>query len=825
MMGPRQPPIAPKVAFPMPTTIRGGDHDFTKYIVENHHLSMYKSVLQASAQIDNAPPKSWVLRKGWEASGGRKSAGDAVWDLNTTYMEKLLADEITGANQTFKDSSWAYNILKQLRAAMKAQDVPLIAAVKAFQASDPNGLSRAEFSSLLAHYKIHVSGKQLGDVFTQVAGNDAVASFVDIETAFVKAEDVGRIMSAADGVDEGGNLIKVLGERVSRVREVFDMFDPDGHGTITVHEFARGLKALHIHATEREVQQLMRDFDKDSTGMLDYVEFTDFLLGKKRQRDKKRMDELETRLLTFCQEGSTCGLKVTPRHWKRLLSDEVQKRLTDNIDLIERTLHDKDPRFGSEDEGFVTPVQLHRVLLEKLGLKVSTDHFTYFIQKLPRRTIGGQSVVAYQPFVDYFRGVIVKEKKRKVKQAAVSDQRRRAVENQVRTGPPPTRHDAVASAVLEAVKNADWGSRLAADIRRAKNRARTYFLEDPAMTRLIAKERPKFDAWLKSGPKKHHGKAMARRQMQMVQLLKSQSDQTGIDAIMMAFKATDRDKDGNIGVSGCLSAQKFKEVIRDVTGTRMQGWNDFEGVYNMSPRQLEYCVDIADKVPARVPIWQWKDNQGTWCDYDEESSESITSKKEFFKEKDDTERKFKLKLRGREYEVNLDKMEQMRLLPEDQKGRKREIRCAGRPNENAGMIKYKNFVRRLIKAEAKQRYEAYGRQGGAQRRPELGELETETRKLLGGVTYEMQMALHQTLATSNIKAVFEKWDKDGDGNISATEMRAGLKSLGITIQGKEISDAQVGAPLCVPTSLPPTHPPHCARVSFATNPFRCYWLV
>ena len=270
MMGPREPPIAPKVAFPMPTTIRGGEHDFTKYIVENHHLSMYKTVLAATHHVDTQPPKSWLLRQEWKSSGGFKSAGDAVWDLNTTYMEKLLADEITGSNHTFKDSSWAYNILKQLRAAMKQQDVPLVAAVKAFQGSDPNGLSRAEFSSLLAHYKISISGKQLGELFTQVAGPEsAVASFVDIETAFVKAEDVGRIVTPAEGggADGAENLLMVLGERVSRVREVFDMFDPDGHGTITVHEFARGLRALHIHATERDVQNLMTQFDASSTGM------------------------------------------------------------------------------------------------------------------------------------------------------------------------------------------------------------------------------------------------------------------------------------------------------------------------------------------------------------------------------------------------------------------------------------------------------------------------------------------------------------------------------------------------------------------------------
>eukprot|EP01051_Picozoa_sp_SAG22_P017888 SAG22_NODE_2865_length_2143_cov_2.261252_2_plen_211_part_01 len=206
MMGPRVPPIAPGVTFPMPTKTAGDP------LVESHHLSMYKSVLKASAQIDNTPPKSWVTRREWEKTGGRKSAGDAVWDLNGRYMEKLLADEITGANRSyFKDSSWVWNVLKQLRAAMKEQDVPLAAAVKAFQASDPNGLSRAEFSSLLAHCKISVSGKQLGELFAEVAGEAAVASFVDVETAFVKAEDVGTVMAAGGGGGGGGdgNLVKV----------------------------------------------------------------------------------------------------------------------------------------------------------------------------------------------------------------------------------------------------------------------------------------------------------------------------------------------------------------------------------------------------------------------------------------------------------------------------------------------------------------------------------------------------------------------------------------------------------------------------------------
>jgi Ca2+-binding EF-hand superfamily protein len=208
----------------------------------------------------------------------------------------------------------------------------------------------------------------------------------------------------------------------------------------------------------------------------------------------------------------------------------------------------------------------------------------------------------------------------------------------------------------------------------------------------------------------------------------------------------------------------------------------------MSPRQLDYCVAIADKVRARQPIWQWKDNAGVWKDYDIDSNEAISA----HKDDDSKSGTLTLNIRGRTYKLNLDRLEQKHVcIDATTAGRMREIRCAGRPNANAGMVEYKTFVRRLIKAEAKQRYEAFARQGGATRRPSLGELEAETRKLLGGVTYEIQLALHQTLAATDLKELFKKWDKDGDGNIDANELRDGLNSLNISIDGKRITPKQI----------------------------------
>jgi hypothetical protein len=63
-------------------------------------------------------------------------------------------------------------------------------------------------------------------------------------------------------------------------------------------------------------------------------------------------------------------------------------------------------------------------------------------------------------------------------------------------------------------------------------------------------------------------------------------------------------------LTGSIGIDEFKSVIRETCGTRMQGWNDFEGLYNVSPRQLDFCVEIAEKVPARRPVWNFRDNRG-----------------------------------------------------------------------------------------------------------------------------------------------------------------------------------------------------------------------
>ena len=286
------------------------------------------------------------------------------------------------------------------------------------------------------------------------------------------------------------------------------------------------------------------------------------------------------------------------------------------MDVIEKALKAKEQARPVEGQyrKHVRPTDLWRVLLEQLGLKISHDHFTFFIRKLSRQKVQGVELVAYEPFLNHFRRQAAKRKTGRLKKAKKQAEKRRDRVFKLMSKQPPTRHDSVATAVVEAITAASWGTRLHTEIKKQRARAMTYYLEDPKILAMDAQDRPKFEEWIKQGPQSDHRRTMARKVMVKVDEMIAQQDEEGTHAIMLAFKLADRDEEGNTGVSGCLPPEKFKDTIREICGTRMQGWNDFEGMYNVSPRQLEYCVEIAEKVPARTAVWQFRDDSGRWRD-------------------------------------------------------------------------------------------------------------------------------------------------------------------------------------------------------------------
>ena len=54
---------------------------------------------------------------------------------------------------------------------------------------------------------------------------------------------------------------------------MFQSFDEDGSGTVTIKEFQKGLAKKGTSTTAAEVQQLLNTIDVDASGEIDYQEF------------------------------------------------------------------------------------------------------------------------------------------------------------------------------------------------------------------------------------------------------------------------------------------------------------------------------------------------------------------------------------------------------------------------------------------------------------------------------------------------------------------------------------------------------------------------
>eukprot|EP00662_Eupelagonemidae_sp_cell21_P042990 gene42990-30159_t len=69
---------------------------------------------------------------------------------------------------------------------------------------------------------------------------------------------------------------KMVQEQVADIREAFNLFDKNGDGTITKKELRSALRELGEQPTKKELQDFIKDVDKDGNGKIEYSEFFHF---------------------------------------------------------------------------------------------------------------------------------------------------------------------------------------------------------------------------------------------------------------------------------------------------------------------------------------------------------------------------------------------------------------------------------------------------------------------------------------------------------------------------------------------------------------------
>ena len=69
-------------------------------------------------------------------------------------------------------------------------------------------------------------------------------------------------------------MVDLLSEQqLEEFREVFNLFDKDGGGTISASELGTVMRSLGQNPSETEVENMIREVDMDGNGEIDFEEF------------------------------------------------------------------------------------------------------------------------------------------------------------------------------------------------------------------------------------------------------------------------------------------------------------------------------------------------------------------------------------------------------------------------------------------------------------------------------------------------------------------------------------------------------------------------
>ncbi|KAK8899880.1 Centrin-3 [Tritrichomonas musculus] len=117
------------------------------------------------------------------------------------------------------------------------------------------------------------------------------------------------------------------------IREAFDIFDSDKSGSIDRHELRVALRAMGFDATKDEVTRIMKQYDPDATGLVNFPAFQKIVEEKLAQRRPE--DEIQKAYNLFAdgQDGiSINSLRRITRELGETLNDEELKAMIDEFD-------------------------------------------------------------------------------------------------------------------------------------------------------------------------------------------------------------------------------------------------------------------------------------------------------------------------------------------------------------------------------------------------------------------------------------------------------------------------------------------------------------
>lgn len=69
-------------------------------------------------------------------------------------------------------------------------------------------------------------------------------------------------------------------EQKQEIKEAFDLFDTEKQGSIDYHELKVIMRALGFDANKHDIMYIMKNYDKDETGRVEFCDYKDIMQEK-----------------------------------------------------------------------------------------------------------------------------------------------------------------------------------------------------------------------------------------------------------------------------------------------------------------------------------------------------------------------------------------------------------------------------------------------------------------------------------------------------------------------------------------------------------------
>ncbi|KAJ3041559.1 Calcium-binding component of the spindle pole body (SPB) half-bridge [Rhizophlyctis rosea] len=124
-------------------------------------------------------------------------------------------------------------------------------------------------------------------------------------------------------------------EQKLEIKEAFELFDTDKDNALDYHELKVAMRALGFDVKKAEVLKILREYDKEGHGMIEFDDFNKVMT--ERMLDRDPLEEIKKAFQLFDDDGTG---KISLRNLRRVakeigenLDDDELQAMIDEFDL------------------------------------------------------------------------------------------------------------------------------------------------------------------------------------------------------------------------------------------------------------------------------------------------------------------------------------------------------------------------------------------------------------------------------------------------------------------------------------------------------------